>query len=120
MFIKKADLEMLQSSVLAACSRCGNDMCNGCEIVKSKELIERMLGSEDQTPPTSDEYYNYVLRGSHPALAKIDPEKEIMYVILQDLCDRRGLRQAFESCDPNIQEEIMATWLEIIRTGGQE
>lgn len=115
MFIKKSDLEMLQSSVLAACSRCGNDMCNGCEIVKSKELIERMLGSEDQTPPTGDEYYNYVFRGSHPeyTLAKIDPEKEIMYVILKD-------RQEFESCDPNIQEEIMATWLEIIRAGGQE
>ena len=35
--------------------------------------------------------------------------------IISDMSDRRGLRQAFDEIDSDIQEEIRATWAEIIR-----
>lgn len=35
--------------------------------------------------------------------------------IIADLCDRRGLRQAFEEIDAGIQEEIRAAWAQIVR-----
>ena len=37
--------------------------------------------------------------------------------ILMDLTDRRGLRQEWEQIDPDIQDEIRATWIGLI-TGG--
>lgn len=112
MFIKRTELELLQDAVLAACSRCGNEMCNGCNIVNAKETVERILGSQDPVPP----YYDYVLRDKP---AKVDPEKDIVYAIVHDLRDRRGLRQEFEACDPDIKDEIMTTWLGIVRAGGK-
>jgi hypothetical protein len=35
--------------------------------------------------------------------------------IVQDLSDRRGLRQEWEQIDEDIQEEIKQTWAVIIR-----
>ena len=42
-------------------------------------------------------------------------EAKIVRLILEDLCDRRGLRQEFESCDQDIQDEIRDTWREIVK-----
>lgn len=42
-------------------------------------------------------------------------EARIVRLILEDLCDRRGLRQEFEACDKDIQDEIRDTWREIVR-----
>ena len=120
MFIKRTELELLQDAVLAACSRCGNEMCNDCNIVNAKETVERILGSQDPVPPNEDEYYDYVLRDNPEYRpAKVDPEKDIVYAIVHDLRDRRGLRQEFEACDPDIKDEIMTTWLGIVRAGGE-
>lgn len=122
MFVKKDDLLVIQDSVGAACTDCQNDGCNGCCVAKAKELVEKILEGSDPNAPNVDEYYDYALRHSDPEYmpAKVDPEKSIMYAILADLRDRRGLRQEFEACDQDIQEEIMAKWLEIIQAGGEK
>ncbi len=39
----------------------------------------------------------------------------IVKAIVADICDRRGLRQEWESIDGDIQGEIMNVWREIIR-----
>lgn len=46
----------------------------------------------------------------------IIPEKpkQILFGILEDLLDRRGLKHEFMAIDEDIQEEILQTWLEII------
>jgi hypothetical protein len=40
--------------------------------------------------------------------------QQIAWDILADLTDRRGLRQEFEQCDEDIQDEIFDTWVGII------
>lgn len=37
--------------------------------------------------------------------------------ILDDLCDRRGLRQTFESIDRPIQRQIREAWIEAAMQG---
>ena len=41
---------------------------------------------------------------------------KIVDAILYDLTDRRGLRQAWEQIDNDIQEEIKKEWVKIIST----
>jgi len=41
-----------------------------------------------------------------------DTAKEIVQAIEDDLTDRKGLRQAWEAIDDDIQEEIRASWQE--------
>lgn len=45
--------------------------------------------------------------------------KKIAKAIERDLRDRRGLRQAFESIDEDMQEEIRERWIEIIDEMGR-
>lgn len=45
-----------------------------------------------------------------------DLAQRIVARIEADLCDRRGLRQAFEGVDEDIQDEIRDNWAAIIRT----
>ena len=40
--------------------------------------------------------------------------------ILEDLTDRRGLRQAWEAIDDSIRTEIRAEWEQIIREAASE
>lgn len=40
--------------------------------------------------------------------------RKIVDGILVDLTDRRGLRQAWEGIDDDIQDEIIAAWVDII------
>lgn len=42
-------------------------------------------------------------------------EEQIVYEILNDLRDRRGLKQAFDSIDEDVQLEIMNTWFKIVK-----
>ena len=42
-------------------------------------------------------------------------EARIVRLILEDLNDRRGFRQAFDSCDEDIQIEIRDAWREIVK-----
>lgn len=37
--------------------------------------------------------------------------------IIMDICDRRGLRQAWEAIDEGVQREIRDTWIEIVKGG---
>ena len=41
-------------------------------------------------------------------------EEFILFSILADLLDRRGLKGEFLSIDEDIQEEVLQTWLRII------
>jgi hypothetical protein len=62
-----------------------------------------------------DEYYAYVLDEADEPPPR---EKKILFDIVRDFTDRRGLRQEWEQIDDDIQEEILSTWLGIIK-GGQ-
>lgn len=112
MFMKRKDLLEIQGCVDAKCSVCGSDRCGECGIDKSKKLIEWMLEEQDDKKPTMDEYYDYA---SDNVSGPKDPEKVILYAIVGDLMGRGG--EEFGSYDPETQEEILGTWLEIIRTG---
>jgi len=67
-------------------------------------------------PPLKDEYYNFILQGSGPDYPPITIplERRIAYQILHDMTDRRGLRQQWEQIDEDIQEEIIARWIELV------
>lgn len=67
-------------------------------------------------PPLKDEYYNFVLQGydpDYPPIA-VPLERRIAYRILHDMTDRRGLRQQWEQIDEEIQEELIASWIELV------
>lgn len=57
-----------------------------------------------------EEYYNHVLK--KPAN---DRNKRILFDLVADFTDRRGLRQEWEQIDEDVQEEIFRTWLRIIK-----
>lgn len=57
-----------------------------------------------------DDYYDHVL-GKKLATT---PTRRILFAIVRDFTDRRGLRHAWEQIDLDIQEEILETWLKII------
>lgn len=59
--------------------------------------------------PTLKEYYSYIL-DKEP----ICVEKRILYRIVRDFTDRRGLRHEWDGIDENIQEEILQKWQDII------
>jgi hypothetical protein len=61
-----------------------------------------------------DEYYNYVLRNIEPNEPD-SKEKKAVFNIINDLKDRRGLKQEFESIDDDIQDEIVETWIDAIK-----
>lgn len=41
-------------------------------------------------------------------------DERIVFEILKDLTDRRSFRQAFDSIDDDIKEEIIKTWIDIV------
>jgi hypothetical protein len=57
-----------------------------------------------------EKYYDYVLEDF-----KVSKEEEIIFSILQDFTNRRGLRQQWEEIDDNIQEEIIENWINIVK-----
>ena len=42
-------------------------------------------------------------------------EKRIAWMLLHDLCDRRGFKQLFNSISPELQREIQEVWETIVR-----
>lgn len=57
-----------------------------------------------------NKYYRYILDG-----ALVTKEEEIVFSILEDFTDRRGLKQAWNSIDEDIQKEILKTWMKIVK-----
>jgi hypothetical protein len=57
-----------------------------------------------------EKYYDHILKG-----AKVSKEEEIVFGILSDFTDRRGLRQEWEQIDDDIQEEMIETWIDIVK-----
>jgi hypothetical protein len=74
-------------------------------------LIEKAIENNEPPPlymPLKDEYYGYILEKK-----EVSESKQILFEIVHDFTDRRGLRQSWEG-DNDIQEEILETWLKII------
>lgn len=59
--------------------------------------------------PLTDEYYEYVLG----RMTDLPLAKRIVYNIVNDLRDRRGIRHEWDQVDSGIQEEILQTLIEI-------
>jgi hypothetical protein len=55
-------------------------------------------------------YYRYILDGAIPS-----KEEQIVFSILQDFTDRRGLKQEWNNIDEDIQEEIIKTWIKMTK-----
>ena len=47
-------------------------------------------------------------------LIKEERAKKIIHSIIDDLSDRRGLRQEWEKIDEDIQNEIKESWISIV------
>jgi hypothetical protein len=43
-------------------------------------------------------------------------DARIVSAILDDVTDRRGWRQAWDSFDDDVREEIIARWIELVQT----
>jgi hypothetical protein len=57
-----------------------------------------------------NKYYDYVLKGK-----KVSKAERIVFSLLHDFTDRRGLRQAWEQIDEDIQEEMIAEWIRLTK-----
>ena len=60
-----------------------------------------MLGKDEK------QYYKLVLKGIEPK----DKSLTAVFKIIENVNDRRGLRQEFEQIDDDIQEEIVDCWV---------
>lgn len=58
-----------------------------------------------------DEYYQYCLEKK-----SFSKEKEIVFEIMEDFTDRRGLKQEWHEIDDDIKEEIIETWINIVKS----
>ena len=68
----------------------------------------------------SDKYYDFVLKTNPDrkykyTIEEYTVEEKIIFSIIRDFTDRRGLRQGWENIDDDIQDEIIETWLEITK-----
>ena len=54
-------------------------------------------------------YHDFVL--DKKAVTKAE---EIVYSLISDLTDRRGLKQEFWAIDADVQEELVDTWIGIV------
>ena len=57
-----------------------------------------------------DKYYNHILEGE-----SCSKEEEIVFKILSDFTNRRGLSGEWDQIDDDIQEEIIETWIDNTR-----
>lgn len=53
-----------------------------------------------------EEYYDYILKEK-----RVSKSKEIVFSIIHDLTDRRGIGNEFEQIDEDIKEELIGTWI---------
>lgn len=56
-----------------------------------------------------EDYYAY------RECSEVSEEKRIVFSIIQDLSDRRGLRQEWDEIDNEIKEEIIQKWIDIAK-----
>lgn len=54
-----------------------------------------------------DEYYRYILDGE-----RFPVSKEIVFEIIHDLGGRKGLDNEWDDIDQEIQDEIIAAWVQ--------
>lgn len=70
----------------------------------------------DQTELSlNDQYWNWVLDKK-----AVSPSKTILFHILDDFTDRRGLRHEWEGIDQDIKDEILEVWYKIIKEGTKD
>lgn len=69
----------------------------------SNELRKNMITSASLSVKTAREY------------CKIDKYKHMAMAILQDCLDRKGIKSAFREVEDEIIEDIISTWIEIIK-----
>ena len=62
-----------------------------------------------------EEYLNFVSKdeGDEPVTPPL--AKRIVFSIMDDFLDRRGLKHAFEACDDDIKDEIIQVWINIVK-----
>jgi hypothetical protein len=58
-----------------------------------------------------DEYYALVLDKKSSG----DLIKDKVFLIIDDISDRKGLKQEFGQIDGDIQDEIVEAWIEILK-----
>lgn len=65
--------------------------------------------------PLLKEYFHYIL--NHKPMPN---DKALLFALIRDMTDRRGLRHEWDKIDDDVREELLNTWLSIIRkfTGG--
>ena len=63
----------------------------------------------DEKMKLMNEYYQYVLKEK-----SMSPAKSILFDLVHDFTDRRGIRGTWENIDMIVREEILETWLHII------
>jgi len=56
-----------------------------------------------------DKYHDFVLDKK-----LVTKAEEIVYSLICDLTDRRGLKQEFWAIDADVQEELVDTWIGIV------
>jgi hypothetical protein len=59
-----------------------------------------------------DEYYDHIL---DECSLFITPEKKIVFNLISDMTDRRGLRQEFEGFYTEEQDKLISAWLLIVK-----
>ena len=60
--------------------------------------------------------YNEYLTWSSEGLVSKDLAKEVVFRIISDFTNRRGLRQEFEGCDDEIKDEMIQEWIDSTNT----
>jgi hypothetical protein len=60
--------------------------------------------------PIKDRYYTYILGKSNPPI-----EEKIVFSLLRDIVDRRGLKQAWDQIDKKEQDKIINAWIDIVK-----
>jgi hypothetical protein len=58
-----------------------------------------------------EKYYEYILNEM-----EVSKEEQIAFDIIADFTDRRGLKQEWEQIDEDVKEEIIQTWINIVKT----
>lgn len=56
------------------------------------------------------EYYDFILDDINPS----SNAKRVVFKIINDITDRRGIGNEFENIDDEIQEEIVDDWIKFV------
>jgi len=56
-------------------------------------------------------YYDFIFKKN----VNITKEEKIIFDIVYDLSDRRGLKQEWDNIDDDVKEEIIQKWINIVK-----